>query len=286
MEPLNKKTRNSAPIEELPTSKFSYQLKGLPSSLLLVLIHGLKSAQQTFLPIIDQLSLSYQVLIYDQRGHGGSPIASWDYSLDSMANDLRNLLEFLGLGKREMVLLGHSAGGRTSMRYCEMYPEMVKGLIIEDMEFIPRKNDGVLATMKEAEELKKLPQKFKNAEELIEILRKQLNKSSIDEILERRSKKNQDGSLEVLYRPWVACLYSFTYQNHDFRGFLKKFDKPLLVIRAEPENSAIGSKGAKDIINCRNKNVEMVLIKGAAHNVHGSKTIEFLKCMELFLKKI
>jgi len=286
MEPSHPKTRNSLPYEPLDPSKFKYQLKGPSDSLLLVLIHGLKSAHQTFLPLLDPLSLSYQVLIYDQRGHGQSPIASLDYSLESMAEDLKNLLVYLGLDKRKLVLLGHSAGGRTSMLYCERYPENVKGLIIEDMEFIPRKNEGLGSAQKSAEGLKKLPEKFDNLDKFNEVMRKLFNKESIDEILERRSLKKEDGSIHLLYKPWVSCLYAYFYQNSDFTALCRKINKPTLVIRAEPMNSAISQKGAKSIISCKNKYVEMIQIPGATHNVHGSKTMEFLKIMEIFLKKI
>ena len=135
MEPSHSlpKTRHTIPRETLDPSKFSFTLAGSKDSLLIVLIHGLKSAQQTFIPIFEPLSKNYQVLMYDQRGHGQSPIASADYSLDSMAEDLHKLLVFLGFEKREIVLLGHSAGGRTSMRFCQLYPEKIRGLIIEDM---------------------------------------------------------------------------------------------------------------------------------------------------------
>ena len=90
----------------------------------------------------------------------------------------------------------------------------------------------------------------------------------------------------MLYKPWVACLYAHFYQNKDFTVLCKNIEKPTLIIQAEPLNSAISSKGLKNIENCRNKLVEIKRIPGAGHNVHGTKTTEFLKILEIFLKKL
>ena len=280
------KTRSSIPPESLDPSLFNYQLSGSNDSSLIVLIHGLKSASQTFIPIIEPLSKNYQVLVYDQRGHGTSPVAFFDYSLDSMATDLKNLLVFLKLDQKKLFLLGHSAGGRTSMRFCELFPEKVKGLIIEDMEFIPRKNNGLVSALKTAEKLKKLPESFENIEKFNEIMEGFVSKCEIEEILQRRVLKKSDGRIILLFKPWVACLYGHFYQNKDFTELCKKIQKPTLVLQAENMHSAISAKGAKQIEKCKNKFVEMRRIVGATHNVHGSKTVEFLKVLELFLKKI
>jgi len=280
------KTRSSIPPETLDPSQFDYQLTGQNDSPLIVLIHGLKSARQTFFPIIEPLSKNYQVLVYDQRGHGKSPVAFLDYSLDSMATDLKNLLSFLKLDQKNFFLLGHSAGGRTSMRFCELFPEKIKGLIIEDMDFIPIKNNGLFSALKTAEKLKKLPEMFENLEKFNEKMKGIVSEWEIEEILQRRVLKNPNGSIFLLFKPWVACLYGHFYKNSNFIELCQKIQKPTLVLQAENMHSAISDKGAKHIENCKNKFVEMKRIVGATHNVHGSKTVEFLKVLELFLKKI
>jgi non-heme chloroperoxidase len=61
----------------------------------------------------------YRVIAFDRRGHGrsGQP---WDgYSNDSFADDLRTLIETLGL--REATLVGHSMGGGEIARYAGLY---------------------------------------------------------------------------------------------------------------------------------------------------------------------
>jgi pimeloyl-ACP methyl ester carboxylesterase len=51
---------------------------------------------------------------YDQRGHGGSDVAS-DYSRSAFDEDLAAVLEELGLEKS--ILVGHSLGATTALGY-------------------------------------------------------------------------------------------------------------------------------------------------------------------------
>lgn len=72
----------------------------------------------------------YEVHLLDQRNHGRS-FHSDEFSYEIMAEDLKNYCEEHGL--KEIVLLGHSMGGKVAMQFAVTYPEMVSKLIVADI---------------------------------------------------------------------------------------------------------------------------------------------------------
>ena len=96
----------------------------------LFILHGLFGMLDNWHRVAGALSEEHVVYTVDQRNHGHSPHAD-DMNYEIMANDLKNLMDDLGIAKA--TLLGHSMGGKTVMQFCEMYPEMVEKLIVVDI---------------------------------------------------------------------------------------------------------------------------------------------------------
>ncbi|WP_455198543.1 alpha/beta fold hydrolase [Kaarinaea lacus] len=94
-----------------------------------VLLHGLLGSSSNWHSIARQLSENYPVLVPDLRNHGQSPHGEpMDYQ--AMCDDLTGLLEDLGYG--EVILVGHSMGGKLAMEFALQYPQRVKILVIVD----------------------------------------------------------------------------------------------------------------------------------------------------------
>lgn len=72
----------------------------------------------------------YQVHLLDQRNHGRS-FHSDEFSYEVMAEDLKNYCEEHNLN--EIILLGHSMGGKVAMQFAVTHPEMVSKLIVADI---------------------------------------------------------------------------------------------------------------------------------------------------------
>lgn len=73
----------------------------------------------------------YRVMAMDARGHGDTQWAeNGDYSLDAHQRDLDHFIEALGL--EQLILVGHSMGGRNSYVYTSRHPEKIKALVIVD----------------------------------------------------------------------------------------------------------------------------------------------------------
>lgn len=85
----------------------------------------------------------YEVHLIDQRNHGRS-FHSNDFDYEHMAEDLKDYC--LRKGLKDLILLGHSMGGKTAMFFASKYPELVKKLIVADISprFYPVHHDSIL----------------------------------------------------------------------------------------------------------------------------------------------
>ena len=72
----------------------------------------------------------YEVHLLDQRNHGRS-FHSDEFSYEVMAEDLKKYCQEYNL--QNIILLGHSMGGKVAMQFAVTYPEMVSKLIVADI---------------------------------------------------------------------------------------------------------------------------------------------------------
>ncbi|TQF74588.1 alpha/beta hydrolase [Rhodococcus spelaei] len=63
----------------------------------------------------------YRCVLVDRRGHGRSDRPATGYDLDTLADDLADLIDLLDL--REITVVGHSAGGGEVARYLQRHGE-------------------------------------------------------------------------------------------------------------------------------------------------------------------
>ncbi|AZQ42992.1 alpha/beta fold hydrolase [Nonlabens ponticola] len=87
----------------------------------------------------------FQVHLLDQRNHGRS-FHSDTFDYNDMAQDVSNYCKEYDL--ENIVLLGHSMGGKVAMRCAAMYPELIDKLIIADIapkEYAPHHSDIINA---------------------------------------------------------------------------------------------------------------------------------------------
>jgi pimeloyl-ACP methyl ester carboxylesterase len=94
----------------------------------LLLIHGMAGALDTWRSVIDPLARHATVLAVDLPGHGSSSPAGGDYSLGSLASFLRDVLTTLGHDR--VTLVGHSLGGGIAMQFSYQFPQMTERLVL------------------------------------------------------------------------------------------------------------------------------------------------------------
>ncbi|MDE2779356.1 MAG: alpha/beta hydrolase [Chloroflexota bacterium] len=98
----------------------------------LVMIHGGlgggEGCAQTMEHHAEALAGSFQVISYDRRAAGRSETPSDGYSIPNYAEDLRLLLDHLGVGPAH--ILGSSAGGPIALQFALEYPERTLSLLL------------------------------------------------------------------------------------------------------------------------------------------------------------
>jgi pimeloyl-ACP methyl ester carboxylesterase len=107
-----------------------YQIHGSGSPI--ILIHGLGGDHSTWDSQVPEFSQSHQVIVYDLRGHGQSESPDHPYSIDLLADDLDQFIQFLG--HTQVVILGLSLGGRILLRYALKYPQKLQAMILSDTQ--------------------------------------------------------------------------------------------------------------------------------------------------------
>src|SRR4051812_10677918 len=93
-----------------------------------VMLHGfLGNLAVWHLQIAPQLRNHFRITTYDLRGHGYSQVTPSGYTAADMANDLKGLLDNLGIEKASLV--GHSYGADVCLYFSLLYPERVDKLV-------------------------------------------------------------------------------------------------------------------------------------------------------------
>lgn len=96
----------------------------------LYIAHGVFGMLDNWHLIAQTLSESYFVVSFDARNHGKS-FHHPDASYAAMANDIKNLMQELGHTK--IILVGHSMGGKTAMKFVDTHPDSVSMLVVVDI---------------------------------------------------------------------------------------------------------------------------------------------------------
>jgi 3-oxoadipate enol-lactonase len=106
----------------------SDELRGKGGAPWLVLSHSLACSVRMWDPQIEALKGSYRLLAYDTRGHGASDAPKGEYTLEMLADDLKALLDALGV--KNPHFCGLSMGGMIGQTFALKYPGVLKTLVL------------------------------------------------------------------------------------------------------------------------------------------------------------
>ncbi|ARN78163.1 alpha/beta hydrolase [Nonlabens spongiae] len=97
----------------------------------MVILHGFLGMADNWKTLGKQFSENgFNVHILDQRNHGRSPHSDlFDYQ--EMAQDVKNYCQKHDLS--DIILIGHSMGGKIAMIAAQQFPELIEKLIIADI---------------------------------------------------------------------------------------------------------------------------------------------------------
>lgn len=257
---------------------FKYIDNGKP---LLVMIHGLLSSLDTFLPLVPLLESQNSLLLVDLKGHGETPPEGLEYTAHAMAKDVNELVQSLGIKK--FSVLGHSMGGRVALAYAELFPEQLEKLIIEDMGIHQRQvrtsaRDEEKNTLAKSVEVTSL--NFNSKDEIYPLISPLF---SYAKNLLHTKVTEMDGKFKLKFWPHVSVLFGYQGNYSDLTNALIETDIPVMFINADPEQ---GSALAESCIEHIKKNVpraKIVVIPNAGHSVHKTHPKEFVATVQYYL---
>lgn len=96
----------------------------------LVMAHGFYDNGRCFPRLAADLNEQYEVITYDARAHGRSAAPDSGYAMGDRIADLVDLLDALGV--EDPVLFGHSMGATTVAGAAAEYPDLARGIVLED----------------------------------------------------------------------------------------------------------------------------------------------------------
>jgi len=249
----------------------------------LVMIHGLLSSLETFEQVVPDLQKDFDVLLVDQRGHGKTPPEGTDYTADQMARDLKVLLDSLGL--RKVTLLGHSMGGRTVLRFGELFPDMVDKLIVEDMGIHQRQQRSQERDLEKLETAKQSQVSslfFQSKDDIYKIISPLF--SYAKDLLKTKVIEHGPEKFELKFWPDVSVLYGYQGNYTDLTSALTSTTFPVLFIVADP---AVGSAMTEKCIQHIRESVPRAhfhFIPKSWHNIHKTHPKEFCEAIIEFAK--
>jgi esterase len=216
----------------------------------------------------------YQVHLIDQRNHGRS-LHSDTFSYEIMAQDIKEYCDAHKL--QNIILLGHSMGGKVAMKFASLYESYLNKLIIADIapkEYPPHHSDIVNALR--SIDFQTIKSRH-HADEMLELVIPDLGTRQFLLKSLYRVDKNRYGwrfNLDVLG----------TAQNKvgTHESFVNPIHTPTLFIRGG--NSGYILDSDKMLIDHAFAKAELKTIPDAGHWLHAEKPQEFYSIVTDFVK--
>lgn len=112
-----------------------FEVRGPPSGTPLILAASMGTDLSLWDPQMSELAETRQVIRYDARGHGRSPVPQGPYALADLGADLVGLMDRLEIERADVC--GTSIGGMAAMWTASHAPERVRRLILICTSAVP-----------------------------------------------------------------------------------------------------------------------------------------------------
>lgn len=274
---------NTSSLEKSKAIKLAYNDYGDGQPI--ILIHGWPLNRLMWEYQVDALvSARYRVISYDRRGFGESskPWSGYDY--DTLAKDLKDLIETLKL--EDVILVGFSMGGGEVARFIGNYgtSSVDKAVLVSAVTpfmLTTEDNEAVDASVFEGMKdgiSKDRPQFFKdfgkNFYNYDEFKGDKISNAFLDFTWNLAMQGSKKATLD--------CVDSFG--KTDFREDCKTFDVPTLIVHGDADQIVpidVSAKKAVELI----PNAELEIIKNAPHGLMVTHSEELNTSLLDFIKK-
>ena len=240
-----------------------------------IFLHGFLGMSDNWKTLGTQFSENnYEVHLLDQRNHGRS-FHSDDFNYEVMVEDLKAYCDAHQL--KDIILLGHSMGGKTAMLFAIEYPELVSKLIIADISprYYPVHHETILKGLSALDF-----STIKSRGEADDILKQYVSDFGTRQFL---LKNLYWETIETLaLRMNLQALKTNVNEVGEALPMHSKFLKDTLFLRGDKsEYIAIQDEG---LIKTHFPKAEIVTIANAGHWLHAENPTDFYNEVTNFLK--
>lgn len=231
----------------------------------MIILHGLFGFSDNWQTHAKKFEDYYRVILVDLRNHGHSDWSD-EFSYELMVKDLKELCDDLGL--KNILLIGHSMGGKVAMLFAQKHKELLDKLVVVDIgvKAYPMHHQHILAGM-HAIDLSKI----KLRSEAEDILKQYIDSDGVRQFLLKNLYWKEKGQLA-----WRMNLSVLEREMENILSTLpeKEVMLPTLFIRGELSNYILD----EDIEQLEDQfpDSEIVTLKNAGHWVHAEAPEEFV----------
>lgn len=240
-----------------------------------IILHGFLGMGDNWKTLGSQFAeKGYQVHLVDQRNHGRS-FHDTEFSYEVLAADLKQYCEEHSL--IDIVLLGHSMGGKTAMLFATQFPELISKLLIADISprFYPVHHDAILNGLSQLDFLS-----LKSRGEADKSLSKFVHEVGTRQFLLKNLYWKEKGQLAL--RMNLEVLAEQVEEVGEPLPISAKFEGDTLFLRGD--KSEYISNQDERIIHAHFPKAEIVTISNAGHWLHAENPEEFYDAVMAFLK--
>lgn len=260
-------------------SLFNYQILGDAANPKLVFLHGIMGFASNWRSIARQFEDRFQILLYDQRGHGKSFHPSTGYGASDYASDLLAIMDALQWDTCSLV--GHSMGGRVAVQTASIAPERVEKLVIVDVG--PQLDMQSMLTVEE--QLNSVPTPFEGRDEAREffdtVFLARYHSDMLKQFFYANLEEKADGRFDWKFSKQAILETLWKARTLDQAGQFAALEMPSLLMRGE--RSTHLPQDMFDEVLEKNPNIQGTVIKGAGHWVHAEKPELVLEELGRFL---
>ena len=239
----------------------------------LIILHGLMGMLDNWQSHARELAKSYDVISVDQRNHGKSPHSNEPFTYEAMTQDLEELMDDLFLS--DVVLLGHSMGGKTVMRFAQDFPMLVDRLIVADIapKAYPVHHHMVLKG------LRNVPlEQLKKRTEADEYLAKYIGEQGVRQFLMKSLYWKEKGKLDWRFNLDVI------ERDIEFMGApitAGSYDGPTLFLSGSKSDYILPED--RESIKSHFPQAKIEVIQNAGHWLHAEQPNSFMEAVQSFL---
>jgi pimeloyl-ACP methyl ester carboxylesterase len=241
-----------------------------------IILHGFLGMSDNWKTLGTKFSdAGFQVHLVDQRNHGRS-VHDDEFNYEVLTKDLKDYCDQHHL--ENIILLGHSMGGKTAMLFSTLYPELVSKLLVADISprFYPVHHDTILNGLSALDF-----SKIKSRGEADEALSKYISEVGIRLFLLKNLYWIRKGQLA--FRMNLEVLKDNVHEVGEALPMHSKFEKPTLFLRGDKSEYVMPNDEA--LIKQHFPLAEIETINNAGHWLHAENPTDFYEAVIKFVSK-